>query len=226
MNYCKVIVCSNNTNRAKRNAAKWPDHNQDLTTELDFAGEYMALIANELRYDAGVTMDTVIVMNGGIPLLAQFNNTYTQNGRIICAVRENEGGSFGGYNFAYNEYKYDYYLFTEEDLFVVGDLYYEKLLDRFKSEYRTGFVGLIGVSTNIAHPTHCHGGVGLTSRKVLSKVYPDGVLPNPNGIGWDRTAAIQQGEIPFTSKIYQAGYKLIQYGTNEWKAENLILPYQ
>ncbi len=207
-----------------RTESKWPDHNQNLATQSDFDGMYTELIANELRYDAGLPMDTIIVMNERIPLLAPFSGTETKNGKIILVDRPNTGGCFGGYNFAYNTFKYDYYLFTEEDLFVGGDYYYRKLVNKFESRPNTGFIGLIGLYTGTGYDRHCHGGVGLTRRDILERAYPEGELPHHKG-GWNREKAITDGEIPFTNGIFKAGYDLEQYGEDGWSPNNFVMPY-
>jgi len=178
------------------------------------------MIEYELRYDPGVPMDTLIVMNGDCDKLDHFDWTKTPGGRLMVRHRENTGGSFGGYNYAYKFFDYPYDLFTEDDLFVYGDNYGVKLIERFK-KLKCGFLALIGVATYDKH--HAHGGVGITSRQVLQKVFK-GDLPHYGGL-WDKQAVIDNGEIEFTYQIKQTGMSLEAYGDDSWSPDNLIMPY-
>ncbi len=207
----------------QRTDASWPDHNQNLSTPNDFTSLYLELIANELRYDAGLKMDTIFVTNGFIPALSVFDGTLTKNGRIIVVTRPNEGGSFAGYDFAVKNFPYDYYLFSEEDLFIGGEDYYRLLLEKFEGMEKAGMVALVGVTKGDKNSVHAHGGVGLTSKKVLHEVFKNG-LPHPKG-KWDREQAINEGEVPLTNEMAKLGYGLEYYGTNEWTNKNLIMPY-
>lgn len=224
MSNLKVIACSVNLERYIRVGCKYPDHNQDIQSLEDHFKMFQAIIDLELSQDAGVPCDILIVENGGCnDFFRKYNGKNTKNGKIIVRKRPNEGGSFGAYSFAYEHFKYDTYLFTEDDLFIYGDEYYKKLLDKMEKE-QADFVAVIGLSVGDKHPTHAHGGVGLAKRSTLDKIAVGKKLPHPKG-RWARAEAIAFGEIPFTNNMISQGLKVIQYGTHDWHPNNLIMPY-
>jgi hypothetical protein len=142
--------------------------------------------------------------------------------------RPNDGGSYGAYDWAYRKYRglYDWWLFTEDDVVVGGENYYDRLIEKFQSTPNCGFVATIGVEPGFL--VHAHGGIGLTSAAVLERVfgYCGGCLPHPCGSGWARHLAIIQGEIPFTNVIAHLGYQVVPFGLPGWDWENnLCLPF-
>jgi hypothetical protein len=182
------------------------------------------------QFNAGVEMDTIIIFNGDNTYFDHLDNTRTKNGKMYVRHRENIGSSFGGYNYAYENFNYDFYLFHEEDFMMVGDGYYSFLLSKWND--KIGYVTLIG-NRNQEPPcdmdSHCHGGIGLTSRKILDQVYKKlGHLPHSDeGQNDDRqhTKVVYSGEIPFTNEIKKLGYELTYFGTPRWEFKNHIMPY-
>ncbi len=220
----KVIVCAYNPDRLVRTGCKYPDHNQELSTWEDHELMFSKIIEVELNHDAGVPVDTLIVCNNDCcGFFDKYNGVKTKNGKIIVRYRNNIGGSFGGYSYAYQNFKYRTYLFTEDDLIVFGDHYYKKILDRMETE-KADFVALLGISPNGRFPEHAHGGIGVATRETLDAIAVDGELPYHHG-EWQHSLVIYSGEIPFTNNMLKSGKKMIYYGKEEWSADNLLLPY-
>lgn len=230
MKCVKVIVAAVNLNRFERPASqmKYPHHPQwriDLHEQL----RMWAVQRAAMQIDGGMDFDTLVVCNGWDAYLhwKDFDGMKTANGVLKVVWRENSGGSFGGYNWAFRNTDYDGFIFTEDDIIVAGKDYYKVLVDTIHSENRVGYVCLIGASRN-EETRHCHGGVGFTTRKRLrTNVDRNGDLPHPHRIGWDQREAIRKGEIPFTSGIRERGYKLVVIPgmTRQWSFENLCKPY-
>lgn len=228
---CKIIACTMADGRDTRSTVEYPAHNQWVNTKEMVFKMLQDLVELETTQDAGVPMDIYIMNNNvgyhvGDSWLDSIHGASTKNGHIYVIHRENNGGSFGAYHDAYISLrnKYEWFMFTEDDLFVFGEGYYKTAIDTF-NERKVGFLALIGIGNRDDKP-HCHGGVGLTNRKILNEVLVSrGELPHPHEL-FDKAEAVRQGEIPFTNVIYKMGYKLEMFGAKEeWSKDNLILPY-
>lgn len=226
---CKIIACTVVDGRDCRNNVSFPAHNQIVETRADVIKMMQDLVEFEKEQDAGMPVDVYLVNNntGDTEVNEWFdslNGTKLKNGNLYVIHRKNTGGSFGAYNDAYLALrnKYEWFLFTEDDLFIGGDEYYLKAVKKFKD---LGFLAFIDVGER-DEQTHCHGGVGLSHRKILNEVMIiPRKLPCPEGY-FDKQQAIREGEIPFTNKIYQMGYKLKRMGEFEgWSIKNYCLPY-
>lgn len=228
MKYAKVIVVAMNLNRIERGRGeRYPHHPQRpiLEEEQERIWEIWRHIA--LTIDGGMEFDTVIICNGdeAHAWWEPYNGEKTLNGKLVVIGRPNDGGSFGGYNHAYKHTDYDGFIFTEDDIFIYGDNYYKRIVDDYEKQ-GTGYTCLIGMSRNPKY-THCHGGVGYTTRKVLDAVAEDGELPHPKAKGWDQTRAVKYGEYPFTHKVLDAGFTLngLEWNERKWTVDNLVMPY-
>lgn len=227
---CKIIACTMIDGRDYRNTVSYPAHNQVEDTKELVLEMLKKLVALEMTQEAGVPMDIYIMNNDveyelGNDWLNSIHGSKTKDGHIYVIHRANNGGSFGCYNDAYVKLrsKYEWFLFTEDDLFVFGDNYYKKLITKF-NEYRVGFLALIGIGHRDDN-AHAHGGVGLTHRDILDQVFTVyGKLPHAKE-AFSKASAIRDGEIPFTNVINKMGYKLQVYGSDEWDKDNLLLPY-
>lgn len=233
---CKVIATSFEGRREIRTNSMFPQHNQHIKCTEDILKMLKNVVATEDEFDAGVPMDTILVVSGnsykeGVDYVLSLDGQKTRNGIIRSFVRENVGGSFGAYSDAFNKYDYDYWLFTEDDILVGGDKYYKKLIRKFektKSHRGVGFVALIRCVENHPLGIHADGGVGLSHKSVLGKVNKKwGCLPHHKEEGWDKTAIIREGEVAFTNAIYDIGYEIIVYlDRPRWDLENkLCKPY-
>lgn len=224
MSHLKVIAVSYNPDRDTRVKCVWPDHNQDVHTWDEHEDMFKKIIEIEQTYDAGVPVDTLIVQNGDCKGFFDYlDNAPSKNGKFIVRSRPNIGGSFGAYSYGYENFPYDTYLFTEDDLLVLGDNYYKKTLEKMK-DTGADFVALLGIHNTGRFPEHAHGGIGLAKREALDVIAEDGELPYYKG-EWLKPAVITFGEIPFTNNFLKAGKKMIYYGTEGWSLDNLIIPY-
>ena len=227
----KVIASSFSSNREVRVGATYPDHNQEIRSVIDYEDMLRYIFDCEVQIEAGYPTDTVLVINGDLPtrtrnLLKLFDGKKTKNGEFKVFFRENIGGSFGAYAFAFKELKHNWFLFTEDDIIITGENYCKDLMECFNSRDNIGFVGVVGKSTSSAYPIHCHGGVGLTRRAILLEVaaFNGGDLPYPKGT-WDKQRAITEGEVPFTNLISRLGYELVSYNNGSWSPKNHVMPY-
>lgn len=228
---CKVVsICLKNDGDVRTNVT-FPAHNQNCGTSAEMLTMVKELYDLEINQDAGCDVDIYFINNDvgfkeGNDWLDSINGTKTKNGTLFVLHRENIGGSFGAYDFAYQtlKNKYEYFLFTEEDLFIYGKDYYKKALDEYIG-MNEGFLAFIDVERR-SNPVHAHGGVGLVSRKVLKEVEAiHGCLPHSK-VEFDKAKVIREGEIPFTNTIFKLGYGLALMGkSQEWDEKNYILPY-
>lgn len=227
---CKIIACTMVGGRDYRNTVSFPAHNQIEDTQELVLEMLKKLVALETTQQAGVPMDIYIMNNDvgyevGNDWLNTVHGSKTQNGHIYVIHRDNTGGSFGCYHDAYIKLrnKYEWFMFTEDDLFIFGDNYYKKAIERFISK-NLGFLSFIGIGQRDDMP-HAHGGVGLTHKNILEQVLTVyGQLPHPREL-FNKSSAIRSGEIPFTNVIHKMGYKLDLYGKESWDKDNLLLPY-
>ncbi len=245
---CKIIATCFGSNRTPRQSSLdehqkprsiFPDHHQDITDPEEYLELNKKIVALELAHE-DMPFDVIIVNSDtgykeGNDYLDSINGTKTKNGTIYTMHRENRGWSFGAYSDAFKKFpNYDFYLFTEDDIIVNGDMYYLKLYERFQEEEFAGFVSLIGVAASMQRPKHCHGGVGFTSKDVLDKIVTrNGSLPHYDRAFSDKEdphaykqEVIRYGEVPFTNEIWKLGRRLVSYGEPGWNMEkNLCLPY-
>lgn len=227
---CKIIAISFAEGRDVRTNVYFPSHNQDAGSSEDLRQMVEDLFSLEIKQDAGVPMDIYLINSDvgyerGNKWLNEINGTKTKNGILYVLHRENIGGSFGAYDFAYRALrdKYEYFMFTEDDLFIFGDRYYKKAINMFE-KYDLGFLSFIDIEW-VRNIIHCHGGVGLTHKKILEQVFRKfGELPHAKDF-WDKPQVIRDGEIPFTNSIHDMGYELVRFGTGEWDKKNCLLPY-
>lgn len=232
---CKVIATCFSEGRVQTDA-RFPNHNQDIETKQGKLDMLKQIVWYEIhKNEAGVPLDILIVNPDvgfveGNEWLKTINGIRTLEGHIYTITRENIGGSFGSYSDAFLKFKdsYEYWLFTEDDIVVGGREYYRRIFNKFRARKNAGFIALIGLSR---HPlgTHAHGGIGLTSREVLSNIVKNnnGELPHFKG-SWDKDKVIAEGEVRFTNFIEQKiGKDIIPFcDLDEWDLEKkLCIPY-
>jgi len=232
---CKVIATCFLDNRRIQLDARFPAHNQNIETSEGILDMLKRIVNFELDNNAGMPMDIIIVNSDvgfveGNEWLDSINSKETQNGHIIVMRRDNIGGSFGAYSDAFLRFcdKYDYWLFTEDDIMVGGRDYYRRIVNLMRARKNIGFIALVGMAR---HPlgTHAHGGVGLTSREILSNIVNNnnGELPYHHG-SWDKKNVVEEGEVKFTNFIETKIGKeiLVFHDKDEWDFETkLCIPY-
>jgi hypothetical protein len=203
MKNCKVIA-SYGGKRAK--------YSQEQT-DGSIANTIIGLKA-ELTVDKGVPCDTIVVNNSFndeafTNTLMLYHKKKTKNGEILILKGDNIGISFGAYNKAFESYRdiYDgYWMFTEDDWIFTQDNYLKESIDMLSSNSTLCFVCLVGrVGRQGSDQAHCNGGIGVTKKEYIDKVYAElGKLPY-----WDNTNLeyaitdkgnhIEYGEVLFTS---------------------------
>lgn len=193
------------------------------------------LVQQERTVDPGCPTETILVYNRFEPeeddewvvrceeLMNDIDGEATRRGRFRLVTRENQGLSFGAYNHAFAHFaaEFDYWLFTEDDQVMIRDGYFGTAIEQMQTDPTIGFVALVGVSPNRAHPPHAHGGVGVSSRRILRDVkvanpchrHPEGHLPYHIGTGYENQESL--GEIRFTNSIHQLGYRLVDVSLND-----------
>ncbi len=200
--------------------------------------------------DVGIDCDLLIV-NHDIedPLvydyLSSISGIKIKNGevRILHRPIVNRDLSFGSYKYAFHKFEdeYDYWFFNEDDIFPLRENYIKEMIDIIENDSLVGFVaaltfnkvhnfsfdenGYIDKVGIYNHPPHAHGGVGLTTTKILKnirKIIPSYFeTPNINpslqskkilngGYGGDHV------EINFTNEFCKAGYKLKSYSNGTY----------
>jgi len=200
------------------------NHSQNFPTPQSVIELLKLTIILEEKSYSGTETDIVIVNNDvdfkeGNEFLKSIDGKKISNGIIRVFFRENFGRSFGGYNYAFNILKneYDYFIFTEDDIIIHRTNYAIRAIELFNSEKNIGAVAY--QSTSIQHYNkvasqehiHIHGGVCLSSTKVLKKVCGKlGSLPHcKQGDSQSYEDIIVNGEIAFTNEIYKLGYDLV-----------------
>ena len=146
--------------------------------------------------------------------------------------------SFGSYKYAFYKFEneYDYWFFTEDDILPLRENYVKEMIDIIEGDSLVGFVAALTfnkvhtfsfdeegyiktVGTSWSHPPHAHGGVGLTTTKILQNLRTK--LPSyfdtPNINNSINKTTLKGGytgdnvEIEFTNAFTQIGYKLKAY---------------
>ena len=177
----------------------------------------------ECQSDPGVECDTIIVNNDigwekGNDYLKSIDNTKTYGGRLKVLNRKNYGRSFGGYNRAFEVFRddYDYWIFTEDDILIIKEKYFETCIKAYEACDNVGFVAIQGLShIGLGKPVlHAHSGAGITHIGVLNTLYNKlGMLPHSReDESQSYNAIIENGEMAFTHEIYKLGYQLTTVG--------------
>lgn len=222
MKVCKIIVTAL-IPRKRGGHNVWPSHDANYEVE-DVISMVKFAIELDKQYAPGVDMDTIIVNNDVGNEKA--NNTLKefQDEKIFIFNRPNNGGSFAAYIDVFLKYKdkYDYFLFTEDDILIGGtENYYVDIINKLNNSSEVGFVALVGVGYEIGK--HAHGGVGVVSTSILEKVYESNPFIYE---GFDRQRSIGH-EIKFTNNIVsKTGLDIIQFGNSGWNLkENYCINY-
>ncbi len=198
------------------------NHSQNFPTPESVVDLIKLIVSLEKKNDPGLSTDVVIVNNDvdyedGNDYLRSLEGVKIHSGKIKILFRKNIGRSFGGYNHAFKKFrkKYDYFIFTEDDILVNYDGYAKKAVELFDKHENVGAVAYQSTSLqNLEGESgdeflHIHGGVCLSSTKVLNELYEKlGNLPY-SSVDEDYMEIIRKGEIPFSNEIHKMGYDLI-----------------
>lgn len=236
--YCKVISTyfgsrhrrapSGGSNRG----IEWPRHGQyakDANMSLDNL-KFVLDVENNL--DSGVSHDTIVVNNDsgfdeGREWLNSLHESKTKNGKFLVVHRENKGRNFAAFRGAYEKYKdeYDYFMFIADDHVMLAVDYYKKTLIQYKKDEKENngcLVSLAGTSDIRSWPIHAHDGMILIHKKYIEEgIERFGPLPSAddsiNYISENSDVIydhVEFGEIPFSNRYVQLGYKIFPFGYN------------
>jgi hypothetical protein len=113
--------------------------------------------------------------------------------------------------------EYEYFIFTEDDVYVFGEHYVDRAITRFNDVLGCGFLSFQGLSSSsfdLRGPSvlHARGGVGMTSADVLRSVLTKhDNFPYHRGGGRNfYLQIIREGEVAFTNVIYREGFVLAE----------------
>jgi len=212
-------------------------HSQKSDNDIDIINLIKFNIEKEKESCPGADRDLIIVNSDvnslkGNKFIKKINGMKIPGGMVRAFTRKNIGRSFGSYNDAFLRYgnKYDFFLFTEDDMIITTDNYLKIGLDIWRKEKKCGFIAYIHTTKigqwhweplglNQKTALSCHGACGLVSSKILKKIFKKhGCLPHNKGTS--READITHGEVAFPNSILQLGYKLIDLP----KDLNLAIP--
>jgi hypothetical protein len=199
-------------------------HSQNFTTNESILELIKLNIKLEEQFNPGVDVDLIIINNDsgyrpGAEYLDQLTKRKLMRGTIRVFHRENIGRSFGGYNYAFLRLRdqYDYFIFTEDDIVLWGEGYALTGLEAFNSSQACGFIAYQGVTKkfneySLDDSIHVHGGVGITSTKVLDTVVSHyGMLPHATSTeSQSYESIIKNGEVDFTNKIHKIGFNICE----------------
>lgn len=222
---CKVIVTCfmGRTVRETTTVCGSPpgffNHSQNFPDEESVLDLVKLNYELECESDPGVECDTIIVNNDigwkkGNDYLASIDNADTCAGKLRVLNRENYGRSFGGYNRAFERFRdeYDYWIFTEDDILIIKENYFQTCIKAFEEGEDIGFVAIQGLSNmGLGKPIlHAHSGAGISHTNVLDALYNKlGMLPHSRKDQSQSYAAIiENGEMAFTNEIFKLGYDL------------------
>lgn len=191
------------------------DHAQNFPTPASVIDLLAYTLEFERKVDPGVDCDTIIVNNDvgwapGQEFLRSVDGTRTRRGRVRVLTAPNYGRSFGGRHQAYEHFRseYDHWLFTEDDILILGDQYFRVCLDAYYRRRGTGFVAIQGISSDGG--LHAHGGVGALHVRVLDQLHHKlGRLPHCGpGESQDYDSILAYGEVAFSTEILVLGYRI------------------
>ena len=186
--------------------------------------EFLKLqIDNEKTNDPGCKLDIVIVNNDtnnheANLYIDTLNDQKIFNGKIRVFHRQNIGGSFGAFSYAYDQIsnEYDYFLFNEDDIMITQPNYMSRAIEILNSDTSVGFVSFSPISYH--EPYHCGGAFGVSSKKILDSIKSTyGKLPF---IESNTYSAFEHSEVEFTNCIHRLGYQLVNVPEYSTLAQN------
>ena len=108
-----------------------------------------------------------------------------QNTKVEVFLRKNAGLSYGAFsdNFARLRNEYDYFIFNEDDYFLVQDSWDEYLIRKYNSLPDSGYLCAVQRCEDFWNEEKVHAGhcFGISSREALDRVWKKhGCLPHDN----------------------------------------------
>jgi hypothetical protein len=171
MKNCQV-VCSYASDR-RRDMYGSPTSVEECTNTIK---EY---VDNFNQINPGTKVDLIIINNDSNNLehneyISSLNGTLTNWGKIITITRPNIGGSFGAYATAVEKFfeDYDYWVFGEDDCFLISPNYYIDSINYLNSDTETSYIAYSPIAFWETSPSrvHCGGGFGFTSTKNIFSI--------------------------------------------------------
>ena len=130
-------------------------HSQKFQNEDDIINLLKFNISLEKKINPGINYRDIIIVNNdvgnkkGNNFLKKLSSKKIPFGKIIVCNRKNTGMSFGAYNYAFKKFKnkYDYFLFSEDDIIICKKNYFQIGIDIFNSNKNSGFFHLFQYET-------------------------------------------------------------------------------
>ena len=176
---CVVLLAGN-----KQNECFWPSYNS---------------------CDAGVSHDLIVIHRDKMGLPDKMDNIWGDvilKNKIINGV-DVPHRAFGGYRFAYQEFKYDYDLFTfiSDDVIIKMDNWLLKIVNTLNKHERLGFGAsqIFNGGKKYPHPSHLRAPFWFAKTKAL------------NDIKWEFNGD-HDGEMKIGDQLTKAGYFGVQVG--------------
>lgn len=162
---------------------------------------------NSIIFNFNVDPEHYSYLNEAIKLVPKNINST----KIEINVRENVGISYGAWSdvFSINRDKYDYFLFSEDDVFFIEDNFDSTLIRKFNSYPNCGCLGMMIRPAADWNQFKIHSGhhAIVSSNKILSEVYNRyGELPYAKSS--DYTDNELNGQIEQSYVFTKLGYKL------------------
>jgi len=201
---------------------KYSTGSQNYTSLGDIKKLINLTISEEVKTFPGADVDLIFVNNkiGNKDFdnfILDLNHTKLPHGEIYTIESDNIGWSFGAYNAGYKKFRnnYNFFIFTEDDTLITRENYASIGLDTFFNTENCGFVAYSGLSSSAfsersKRTLHAHGGIGLTSKKILDHVIS---VNNKLPFCIDNSSyksVIMEGEVRFTNIIHELGYTLTE----------------
>ncbi len=204
-------------------------HSQNFQTANDVIKLIKFNISIEKKFNPGVKKRDIIIVNNdvgnkkGNKFLKKLTKVKIPFGKIVILNRKNYGMSFGAYNHAFKKlnHKYDFFLFTEDDIIVCRENYLKIGIEILKKTKKAGFLSYVHTTkVNKSYfeiigekkyvPISCHGAIGLSSTTLLKKIYKKcGKLPHFKGNDYVKNIAF--GEVAFPNSFLKIGYRIIDF---------------
>lgn len=199
-------------------------HSQSVTSMIDIQCMVLEHISRALRLAGSYPLDLYFINSDtgnelGNAWLSLFEGLPLSSGTVRILNRNNSGWSYGAYSYAVDQLldQYDYFIFTEDDVYVGHPDMLGSLINLFDSSSSTGFISFQGLSSSFFESSgseyfHARGGVGITSSRVLSHVLSiHHEMPYYSGSATsDYKDIIRNGEVKFTNVIHRLGFQLLE----------------